>query len=93
MVECAFGIVCNKWRIFHRAVDVRPDFSHVIVKLVAYCTASFVRETAFSYRVLYTNVPSRLLRLLTLGVMLQERIWEGGLRGRASVCLGPRWVS
>jgi hypothetical protein len=31
-VECAFGIPCNKWRIFHSAIDVRPDFSDVIVK-------------------------------------------------------------
>jgi hypothetical protein len=29
MVECAFGVVCNKWRIFHRAIDVRPDFCNV----------------------------------------------------------------
>jgi len=54
MVECAFGIVYNtsKWRIFHRAIDVRPDFCDLIVKtccilhsllhttqLVAYYTA------------------------------------------------------
>ena len=32
MVECAFGIVCNNWRIFHRAIDVCPDFWNVIVK-------------------------------------------------------------
>ena len=32
MVECAFGILCSKWRIFHRAIDVRPDFCDVIDK-------------------------------------------------------------
>ena len=32
MLECAFGIVCNKWRIFHCAIDVCPDFCDVIVK-------------------------------------------------------------
>jgi hypothetical protein len=32
MVECAFGVLCNKWRIFDRAIDVRPDFCDVIVK-------------------------------------------------------------
>jgi hypothetical protein len=32
MVECAFGIVCNKWRIFHCAIDVCPDFCDAIVK-------------------------------------------------------------
>ena len=31
IVECAFGIVCNKWRIFRRAIDARPDFCDVIV--------------------------------------------------------------
>jgi hypothetical protein len=44
MVECAFGIVCNKWRIFHCAIDVCPDFCNVIVKTVAYYTTSFVRN-------------------------------------------------
>jgi len=32
MLECAFGVVCNKWRIFHCAIDVCPDFCDVIVK-------------------------------------------------------------
>ena len=32
IVQCAFGILCNKWGIFHRATDVRPDFCDVIVK-------------------------------------------------------------
>ena len=43
MVECAFGIVCNKWRTFHRAIDVRPDFSHVTVKPCC-ILHSFVRQ-------------------------------------------------
>jgi hypothetical protein len=30
-VECALGIVCNKWRIFHRAIDVCPNFYDFIV--------------------------------------------------------------
>ena len=37
---------------------------------------------ACSFRVLYKNVPSRVLRLLAIEVMLQERIWGGGFRGR-----------
>jgi hypothetical protein len=32
MVACAIGILCNKWRIFNRAIDVYPDFCNVIVK-------------------------------------------------------------
>ena len=68
-----FGMVCNKWRIFHCAIDVSPDFCDVI-KLVAYYTTSFIRETAFSFRVLCMNVSSIVLRLLAIEVILQERI-------------------
>jgi hypothetical protein len=32
MVECAFGIFCNKWRIFHPAIDLHPDFADIVVK-------------------------------------------------------------
>lgn len=31
-VECAFGILTNKWRIFHRALNVSKTFSKNIVK-------------------------------------------------------------
>lgn len=42
-VECAFGILANKWRIFHRPLDVHPDTAIEIVKA---CTVlhNFVRE-------------------------------------------------
>lgn len=32
MVECTFGILTNKWRIFHRALDVKLEFCDLIVK-------------------------------------------------------------
>lgn len=32
MVECTFGILCNKWRILHRAFDVNIEFADNIVK-------------------------------------------------------------
>lgn len=32
MVECTFGILCNKWRILHRPLDVSLDFADIIVK-------------------------------------------------------------
>ena len=32
VVECTFGILVNKWRIFHRALDVQTDFCDEIVK-------------------------------------------------------------
>ncbi|XP_030746956.1 protein ALP1-like [Sitophilus oryzae] len=31
-VECAFGILANKWRILHRALNVRKEFAKDIVK-------------------------------------------------------------
>ncbi|GFG34283.1 hypothetical protein Cfor_00525 [Coptotermes formosanus] len=31
-VECAFGILCNKWRVFHRAFVLHPDFADIVVK-------------------------------------------------------------
>lgn len=32
MVECAFGILANKWRIFHRPIDTQPEVCDDIVK-------------------------------------------------------------
>lgn len=32
MVECSFGILANKWRIFHRPLDVHTDLADDIVK-------------------------------------------------------------
>ena len=42
-VECAFGILANKWRILHRPLDVQADTAIEIVKA---CTVlhNFVRE-------------------------------------------------
>jgi hypothetical protein len=31
-IECALGIMSNKWRIFHRPLDVSIEFSEDIVK-------------------------------------------------------------
>jgi len=42
-VECAFGILSNKWRIFQRPLNVSPDFEVAIVK-VSVVLHSFVRE-------------------------------------------------
>lgn len=32
MVECTFGILANKWRIFHRPLDVNINFCIGIIK-------------------------------------------------------------
>jgi len=42
-VECAFGILSNKWRNFRRPLNVSPDFAVVIVKANV-VLHNFVRE-------------------------------------------------
>ena len=32
MIECSFGILANKWRIFHRPLDTNTEFCDSIVK-------------------------------------------------------------
>ena len=43
MVECALGILANKRRIFHRPLDVTPQFCDSIVK-VCCILHNFVRR-------------------------------------------------
>lgn len=33
-IECTFGIMCNKWRILHRALDVKIEFAQDIAKAI-----------------------------------------------------------
>lgn len=42
-VECTFGILSNKWRIFHRPINVKPDFAVAIVKACV-VLHNFVRD-------------------------------------------------
>jgi hypothetical protein len=43
-VECAFGILSNKWRIFQRPLNVSPDFAADIVKACVVLNIFFFRE-------------------------------------------------
>lgn len=43
LVECAFGILSNKWRIFHTAMTIPPDFA-VLVTKAACVLHNFVRR-------------------------------------------------
>lgn len=54
-VECTFGIMCNKWRILHRPLDVNIGFAEKIVKAI--CTLqNYVRmRDGYNYEdTLYT---------------------------------------
>ena len=42
-MECVFGILSNKWRVFQRPHNVNPDFNVVIVK-ASVVLHNFVRE-------------------------------------------------
>lgn len=42
-IECAFGILSNKWRIFHRPINVNTNFATDIVKACV-VLHNFVRE-------------------------------------------------
>jgi hypothetical protein len=42
-IECSFGILANKWRIFHRLLGVSLDFAEDIVKTCC-LLHNFVRE-------------------------------------------------
>ena len=43
-MECAFGILSNKWRIFHRPLNVSPDIAVDIVKARVVLHIYFFRE-------------------------------------------------
>lgn len=41
-MECAFGILSNKWRVFHTAILLNPQFVDILVK-AACVLHNFVR--------------------------------------------------
>jgi len=68
MVECVFGILCNKWIIFHSAIDVCPDLCDVIVKTC--CTPhNFIRQRdGFQFQdTLYECPPESIKAIGTRG--------------------------
>jgi len=90
-VECVFGIVCNKWTVFHRAIDVCQDFCEVIVKTCC-IQQNFVRETAFSARICYTNVRLDSIKAVgsrgnVTGTDMGSRVQKNG----NVFPWGPRW--
>ena len=66
-VECAFGILCNQWRIFHRAIDIRPDLCDVIVK--TFCILHiFVRQRdGFKFQDTLHECPLEIIKAVGTG--------------------------
>lgn len=59
-IECTFGILAEKWRIFHRPIDVDIDFANCIIKATCVLhnfvrTKDGMREESFHD----TNIPHR----------------------------------
>ncbi|XP_050535066.1 uncharacterized protein LOC126902086 [Daktulosphaira vitifoliae] len=70
-VECTFGILSNKWRIFHRPINLEPDFAVTIVKACV-ILHNFVRDRN-GYQVEDTEV------IIGLEEVQREHETRGGL--------------
>ena len=49
-MQCAFGILCNKWRIFHHATNIRPDFYDIIVETCCILHNFFRQRDGFQFQ-------------------------------------------
>ncbi|XP_050540419.1 uncharacterized protein LOC126905070 [Daktulosphaira vitifoliae] len=63
LVECAFGILANKWRILHTTILVEPDFIDEIVKACYILLTMYAEETATILRIRYL-IFWRIIRLV-----------------------------
>jgi len=41
-IECTFGILSNKWRMFHTTILTSPDFAIWITKAVGICACTYI---------------------------------------------------
>jgi hypothetical protein len=88
MVVCAFGIMCNKWRIFHRTIVVYPDFCDVIVKTCC-ILHNFIRQRdGFQFQdTLYEYSPESIKAVGTRGDVTGT-VKERGAQGTGITVLG-----
>lgn len=70
-VECSFGILTNKWRIFHRPINVQPEYAVTIVN-ACIVLHNFVLEKDG-----YSDVDT--ISITGLADLTQERTTRGGL--------------
>jgi hypothetical protein len=48
-VECAFGILTKKWRIFQRQLNVGSDFESSLLMPVLFCTIIFREQDEYKF--------------------------------------------
>ena len=95
MLEWVFGIVCNKWTIFHCAIDVCPDFCNVIVKTCC-ILHNFVRQRdGFQCQDILYECPLESIkavdnRVLETGISIGAPL--GNLEGGSYTRDFERWV-
>ena len=58
-IECTFGIMCNKWRILHRPLDVNIDFAGDIVKAICVLHNYVRARDGYSYEDTLHTAPLR----------------------------------
>lgn len=75
-VECAFGIMSNKWRILHRALDVDIEFADCIVKACCILHNFVRRRDGYNFEESLTcdmeSIPAQGLRATTHGVKVRD---------------------
>jgi hypothetical protein len=54
-VECAFGILTNKWRILHRPINVSPDFAVDILKACTVLHNIFREKDGYNFEDILTT--------------------------------------
>lgn len=80
-IECIFGIMCNKWRILHRPLDVNIDFAEYIVKAICVLHNYVITRDGFSYEDTFFAAPLSNLtgattgRGLRVAVMFKPNLW------------------
>lgn len=72
-IECSFGIMTNKWRIFHRPLNVGLDFSEEIIKTCC-ILHNFVRSRKIQTTRAETNIPSNSATVNNENIDIQEII-------------------
>ena len=88
MVECAFGIVCNKRRIFHCTIDVCPDFYDVIFKTCCILHNIFRQRDGFHFQDSLYECPLESIKAVgNRGNVTRTDLW-GGLRGGECLSVG-----